>query len=78
MPQPVDPLRAFVALVLSVLLVVMVGWLLVIGKSLLLPIFIAVISVYILVNASEWLGQVPITRHFRDGRGGPWSWRSLF
>lgn len=66
MPQPVDPLRAFVALVLSVLLVVMVGWLLVIGKSLLLPIFIAVISVYVLVSASDRLGTLPVTRHFPE------------
>lgn len=55
-----DPFRAFVALVLSVLLIVLVGYLLVIGKSILLPIFIAVISVYVLVAASETLGRVPI------------------
>lgn len=59
--QP-DRWRAFVALVLAVQLVIMTGWLLVIGKNLLLPIFIAVISVYVLVTASDRLGQLPVTR----------------
>lgn len=57
-----DPFRAFVTLVLAVLLMVLVGWLLVIGKAILLPIFTAVISVYILVSASDWLGRKPVIR----------------
>ncbi|WP_367715628.1 AI-2E family transporter [Nitratireductor sp. GISD-1A_MAKvit] len=55
-----DPLRAFVVLVLAIILMVMVGWLLVIGKSVLMPIFIAVISVYVLLTASEALGRLPV------------------
>lgn len=49
-------------LVYSVLLVILAGYLLVIGKSLLVPIFVAVICVYILVSASEWLGHQPVTK----------------
>ncbi|WP_267165481.1 AI-2E family transporter [Sulfitobacter sp. F26169L] len=49
-------------LVYSVLLVILAGYLLVIGRSLLVPIFVAVISVYILVSASNWLGIQPVTR----------------
>ncbi len=48
-------------LVYAVLLVILVGYLLVIGKSILVPIFIAVISVYILVRASDWLGRQHVT-----------------
>jgi len=35
----------------------LMGFLLIIGKSLLLPIFVAVISVYVLTAASDWLGK---------------------
>ncbi len=55
-----DNFQAFVVLVLAVLLAILVGWLLQIGESLLLPIFIAVISVYVLVTASDWLGTLPV------------------
>lgn len=37
-------------IVLSLALVIMVGWLLVIGKGILLPVVTAVISVYILTS----------------------------
>lgn len=46
-------------LVLSLLLIVLTGWLLKIGQGLLLPIFLALISVYVLVAASDWLGKLP-------------------
>lgn len=46
--------------VLSLLLVIIVGWLLVIGKSLLLPIFTAVISVYILNSCMGALRRQPL------------------
>lgn len=55
--QQADPFRAFVALVLAVLLAVMSGWIMVVGKSILLPILVAVISTYVLVTASNWLGR---------------------
>ncbi len=55
--------RVFQNLVLTTLFVVLLGHLLIIGKSLLLPIFVAVISVYVLVSASAWLGRQPGTRH---------------
>lgn len=56
---PIAPLRGLLAVVLSLALVVLVGFLLVIGKSVLVPIFVAVISVYVLTAASDWLGSLP-------------------
>jgi len=44
-------------------LVVVVGWLLVIGKNLLIPVFAAVISVYVLTTAAEAMGRMPVLRH---------------
>lgn len=52
----------FLNFVLAVALALMVGWLLVAGSSLLLPIITAVISVYVLTEASKRLGQLPVTR----------------
>lgn len=48
------------ALVNAALLLVLGGLLLIIGKPVLLPILAAVIAVYVLVNASEALGRVPV------------------
>lgn len=45
-------------LVLTLALVIGVGWLLVIGRSVLLPIVMAVISVYVLSSAVSWLRSV--------------------
>ncbi|MDW4547909.1 AI-2E family transporter [Defluviimonas sp. D31] len=47
-------------LVLAVLLVIMVGWLLVVGRAILLPIVAAVISVYVMVSATEALRRLPV------------------
>lgn len=47
-------------LVLATALVLMVGWLLVIGRPILLPVMTAVISVYILTTAAEAIGRMPI------------------
>ena len=47
-------------LVFASVFAVLMGGLLIVGKSLLLPIFIAVISVYILTAASDWLGKQPV------------------
>ncbi|PRY23844.1 putative PurR-regulated permease PerM [Aliiruegeria haliotis] len=46
--------------VLSLVLVVLIGWLLVIGKGILLPIFTAVIAVYILNASAISLGKRPV------------------
>ena len=53
-------------LTFSVFLAIMIGWILVVGQYLLLPVFLAIISVYILVSASERLGKVSITRHLSE------------
>lgn len=52
----------FLNLVLSLALVLMIGWLLVVGQSILLPIVLAIIAVYILTTAAQALGRVPIFR----------------
>ncbi|MCB1501457.1 MAG: AI-2E family transporter [Bauldia sp.] len=49
----------FVIVVLAVVLAFIVGTLLVLGRHLLVPIFAAVIAVYVLVSAAEALGRVP-------------------
>jgi len=49
----------FLNLVLAVVIIISVGWLLVVGRQILLPIFTAVISVYIMVSATEALGRFP-------------------
>lgn len=53
----------FQNLVYATLFVILIGFILVIGKLLLLPIFVAIISVYVLVSASDWLGKQPFFRH---------------
>ncbi|ROU01092.1 AI-2E family transporter [Histidinibacterium lentulum] len=50
----------FLNLVLAVILVIAVGWLLVAGRPIILPIVTAVISVYVMVSASDMLGRMPI------------------
>jgi AI-2 transport protein TqsA len=50
----------FLNLVLAVALALMAGWLLVIGRSLLIPIFAAVIIAYVLAETSEWIGSLPV------------------
>lgn len=52
----------FLNFVLAVALALMVGWLLVAGASLLLPLIAATIVVYILIAASEAMGNLPATR----------------
>jgi len=47
-------------IVLSLMLAILIGWLLYIGKSVLLPIFVALISVYLMVSATDALRRVPI------------------
>ncbi|MBE1282905.1 MAG: AI-2E family transporter [Rhodobacteraceae bacterium] len=44
----------------SVALMLMVGWLAVIGQSIILPVLVGVIAVYILTTAAEAMAQVPV------------------
>lgn len=53
----------FLNLVLAVVVVIAVGWLLLVGRAILLPIVMAVISVYIMVSTVEALGRLPGLRH---------------
>lgn len=46
----------------TTIFVVLIGWLLVIGKSLLIPIIVALILVYILAALDHQLGVLPVTR----------------
>lgn len=52
-------LRSLLAIALSLAIAGMLGMLLVVGKSFLLPILVAVISVYVLVEASDAIGRLP-------------------
>jgi len=52
----------FLNLVLAIALILMTGWLLVAGQSIVLPIVMAVIAVYVLTAASEVMGRLPILR----------------
>lgn len=63
MPNSTDPVRRLTALTLSLALAIMVGWLLLIGKALLMPIVVAVLSVYVISSASTALGRWPVTGH---------------
>lgn len=55
-----DPLRGLLGIVLALALVALIGMFLVVGEALLVPIFVAVISVYVLVAASNAIGALPI------------------
>lgn len=46
-------------LVLAMMLAIMTGWLLLIGRSFIIPIILSLIAVYILVAAADWLGKLP-------------------
>jgi predicted PurR-regulated permease PerM len=50
----------FLNLVLAVILVIAVGWLLVAGRQIILPIVTAVISVYVMMSASDMLARMPV------------------
>lgn len=49
----------YLNLVLTVALGIMLGWLLIVGKTLLLPIFAAIISLYLLVTSGAALAKLP-------------------
>jgi len=54
-----DPLRGLLCIVLALALVALVGLFLSLGKAILVPIVVAVISVYVLVAASNALKRLP-------------------
>ncbi|MEO1679037.1 MAG: AI-2E family transporter [Pseudomonadota bacterium] len=54
-------------LVLAMALVIGGGWLLVIGRPVLLPIMLAVISVYILTSAVDWMRRFPLISALPNG-----------
>lgn len=47
---------------LTLMIIVITGYLLVAGKALIIPIITAFISVYVLVAAADWLGGLPLFR----------------
>lgn len=47
----------------STALALMIGWLLWIGKPVLLPILAAIIAIYVLSEATSWLAAQPVLRH---------------
>jgi predicted PurR-regulated permease PerM len=49
-------------LVLAVILVIASGWLLVAGRQIILPIVTAVISVYVMMSASDMLARLPVLK----------------
>ncbi|WP_299822083.1 AI-2E family transporter [uncultured Jannaschia sp.] len=63
----IPPAASLSTLVNATLLVLLVGFLLVIGKTVLLPILAAVIVVYVLVSASEALGRLPLVGRLPQG-----------
>ena len=64
--------NSMVTITCSVALTIMIGWLLAIGQSILLPVLLAVIAVYVLTTAADALATVPVL-----GRLGR-RWRRLF
>lgn len=61
-----DPLRGLLGVVLALALFGLLGLFLIIGKSLILPIVVAVVSVYVLTAASDAIGQLPGGRHLPE------------
>lgn len=66
MPASSDPASRLIVLSMSVFLAIMVGWLLMIGKSLLIPIMIAVMSVYVIATSSRAMARWPVTRQLPE------------
>lgn len=58
------PRNILLTLVLGLALAIMIGWLLVIGRSILIPVVMAVISVYVLNTATDVLRNLPVMRRF--------------
>ena len=56
------PRNILLTLVLGLALAIMIGWLMVIGRSILIPVVTAVISVYVLNTATDLLRHLPVMR----------------
>jgi AI-2 transport protein TqsA len=54
--------RRFATVYRAVVLAILTGWLLVVGKGIILPIFAAVIAVYVLTEAADAMGRLPVLR----------------
>jgi len=66
MPTQTEPVSRLIALAMSVFLAIMIGWLLMVGKSILMPIMIAVLSVYVIATSSKAMARWPLTRRLPD------------
>jgi len=55
----------------SVALMIMVGWLLIVGQSIMLPVLVGIIAVYILTTAADAMVRIPVVGRL------PRSWRRL-
>ena len=53
-------------MVFSMVFAILVGWVLYIGQTILLPIFMAMIFVYVMVGVSDWLGKMPLLKYFPE------------
>lgn len=62
MSDSADPTRRLTAVTLGLALALMIGWLLSIGRGLLMPIVIAVLAVYIITSASAAMAELRLTR----------------
>jgi len=62
MPESAQSPRRLMVLTLGLALALMIGWLLSIGRGLLMPIVIAILAVYIIAAASEAMAQYRATR----------------
>ncbi len=62
MSASADPLRPLAAATLGLALAIMIGWLLSIGRGILMPIVIAVLAVYIITSASAAMERFRATR----------------
>lgn len=61
------PLQGIVPITCAVALTLMLGWLVVVGRSFLIPILIGVIAVYVLTSAANALGRVPGLSRLSEG-----------
>jgi AI-2 transport protein TqsA len=62
MPQTAEPPRRLLVVTLGLALALMIGWLLSIGRGLLMPIVVAVLAVYIITSASSAMARYRATR----------------
>ncbi|WP_108263538.1 AI-2E family transporter [Mangrovicoccus ximenensis] len=61
MPAPASLLQT---IFLSLGIALMAGWILIVGKAVIVPVLSAVIAVYVLINGAAWLRRWTVLRHF--------------